>query len=184
MDDLWYYLGMPPLAAVAVVISAVLLYAAFIVFSRLLGQRVLAQLSGFDLLVVIVLGAVIGRAILGHVPTLTAGLLALATILAMEGVIGQLTRHNRLERLVNNRPVLLMAGDQFVAEEMHRCHTTVAQVRSQLRRSGIRRHDEVAAVILEPTGELSVLRRGRPVEREMLRGVRSADRMPTELLSN
>src|SRR5690606_23084935 len=124
MDDLWYYLGMPPLAAVAVVISAVLLYAAFIVFSRLLGQRVLAQLSGFDLVVVIVLGAVIGRAILGHVPTLTAGLLALATILAMGGVIGQLTRHNRLERLVNNRPVLLMAGDQVVAEEMHRCHTT------------------------------------------------------------
>lgn len=184
MHDLWYYLGMPPLAAVAVVISAVVLYAAFILLSRVLGQRVLANLSGFDLLVVIVFGAVIGRAILGHFATLAAGLLALVTLLAMEAIIGKVTQHRFVERMVNNRPVLLMAGDQFVAEEMQRCHTTVAQVRSKLRQAGVRRHEEVAAVILEPTGDLSVLKCGETIDKEMLRGVRSAERMPTHLLSD
>ncbi|MDO5738776.1 MAG: DUF421 domain-containing protein [Ornithinimicrobium sp.] len=184
MQDLWYYLGIPPLAALAVVISTVLLYASFIFLSRLLGQRVLARLSGFDLLVVIVFGAVIGRAILGHIPTLAGGLVAMVTLLALEASIGQITKNSLMERMVNNRPVLLMAGDQFVAEEMHRCHVTVAQVRSQLRRSGIRAHDEVAAVILEPTGELSVLKRGVLIEKEMLRRVRSAERMPADLLTD
>lgn len=54
------------------VISTTGLYGAFLLLSRMLGQRVLARLSGFDLLVVIVFGAIIGRAILGQVPTFAA----------------------------------------------------------------------------------------------------------------
>lgn len=184
MDDLWYYLGIEPLPALAVVISTIGLYGAFLLLSRVLGQRVLARLSGFDLLVVIVFGAIIGRAILGHVPTLAAGLIALATLLLLEGAIGMLSRRGRLARIVHNRPVLLMAGDELVLAELRRCHVTVDEVYSQLRRSGVRSHDEVAAVILEPTGELSVLRRGVPVARSLMAGVRSAARMPDELLSD
>jgi uncharacterized membrane protein YcaP (DUF421 family) len=184
MDDLWYYLGIEPLAALAVVISTTGLYGAFLLLSRVLGQRVLARLSGFDLLVVIVFGAIIGRAILGHVPTFAAGLVALATLVALEGIIGTLSRRGWLARVVHNRPVLLMAGSELVDAELRRCHVTVDEVHSQLRRSGVRSHDEVAAVILEPTGELSVLRRGVPVARGLLEGVRSAERMPGELLAD
>lgn len=184
MDDLWYYLGIPPLAALAVVISTTGLYGAFLLLSRFLGQRVLARLSGFDLLVVIVFGAIIGRAILGHVPTFAAGLVAMGTLLALEGVIGMLSRKGRLQALVHNRPVLLMAGSELVVAELRRCHVTVDEVHSQLRRSGIRSQEEVAAVILEPTGELSVVRRGVPMARSLLLRVRSAERMPDELLAD
>ncbi|WP_405216975.1 DUF421 domain-containing protein [Agrococcus sp. Ld7] len=184
MDDLWFYLGIPPLAALAVVISTAGLYGTFLLLSRVLGQRVLARLSGFDLLVVIVFGAIIGRAILGHVPTFAAGLVAMATLLVLEGAIGMISRKGRLQALVHNRPVLLMAGSQLVATELRRCHVTVEEVHSQLRRAGIRSQEEVAAVILEPTGELSVVRRGVPMARSLLAGVRSAERMPEDLLAD
>ncbi len=78
MDALTYYLGMQPLGAVAIVLSTVLLYFSFALLLRWYGQRMYASPSSLDLAVVTVLGAIVGRAILGQVPTLSGGLLALA----------------------------------------------------------------------------------------------------------
>lgn len=180
--NLWAYLGIEPTGALAVAVASVILYLAFIVLTRTLGQRILASLSTFDLLIVIVLGAVLGRATLGNTPTLAGGLVAILTLFALEGAIGQLRHRPRWERLVNNRAVLLMAGTTVLHDELRRLHVTEAELRSRLRLSGIRNDDEVAAVVLEPTGTISVLQRGALVSPAMLEGVRGADRMPADLL--
>ncbi|MFH5821679.1 DUF421 domain-containing protein [Georgenia sp. AZ-5] len=182
--SLWDYLGITQGAALAVIVATVVLYVTFIVLTRFLGQRVLASLSGFDLLVVIVLGAILGRATMGHTPTLAGGVIAVVTLFALEGVIGRLTSRPRWERLVNNRAVLLMAGPVVLHDELRRTHVTAAELRSRLRQAGIRTDDEVAAVVLEPTGTISVLRRGVPIRPAMLTDVRSAGRMPSDLLSS
>ncbi|PYF98309.1 Uncharacterized membrane protein YcaP, DUF421 family [Georgenia satyanarayanai] len=175
-------LGISAGAAVSVVVSTTVLYLSFIVLTRSLGQRVLAGFSGFDIVVVIVLGAVLGRAILGHSPTLAAGLIAVVTLLALEGALGWMSSRPRWERLANNAPVLLMAGSEVLWRELRRTHVTESQLRSRLRQAGIRSDAEVAAVVLEPTGTLSVLRRGEPIAPAMLGGVRGAERMPPGLL--
>lgn len=182
MSELWGYLGIAPTAALAVVCATVVLYLAFIVLIRLLGQRVLSSLSTFDLLVVIVLGAVIGRASLGYTPTLAAGLLCLVTLVILEGAIGQLRSRPAWGRWITSRPVLLMAGSRVLGEELSRSHVTEAELRSALRQAGVRNDAEVAAVILEPTGRMSVLRRGVTVDRSMLVGVRGAELMPPDLI--
>ncbi|GAA2201274.1 hypothetical protein GCM10009849_25080 [Sinomonas flava] len=46
-----------------------------------------------------------------------------------------------------------------------------------MRLSGIGSQSEVACVILEPTGEISVLRRGTPLERDMFHGVRGMEHL-------
>ena len=68
VQDFWGYLGIGPTAAVAVVLATGTLFFAFIAVSRLWGQRIFASMSSFDLLVVIVIGAIIGRALLGSAP--------------------------------------------------------------------------------------------------------------------
>lgn len=73
METLRYYLGMHPMGALAVVLSTVLLYSAFALFLSRVGQRMYASPSSLDLAVVTVLGAIVGRAILGQVPTLSGG---------------------------------------------------------------------------------------------------------------
>ena len=183
MTELWGHLGITPTAALAVVCATVLLYLSFIVLIRVLGQRVLSSLSTFDLLVVIVLGAVIGRASLGYTPTLAAGLLCLVTLVVLEGVIGQLRSGPLWGRWITSRPLLLMAGPTVLSEELSRSHVTESELRSALRQAGVRNDAEVAAVILEPTGRMSVLRRGVAVDRSMLAGVRGAELMPPELLA-
>ncbi|GAA1643554.1 DUF421 domain-containing protein [Georgenia ruanii] len=183
LADLWGYVGISPMGALAVVLATTVLYLAFIALTRLLGSRVLASLSSFDLLVVIVLGAILGRATMGDSPTLAGGLVALVTLLTLEALIGQLRKQPRWERFVANQPAVLMAGTQILHGQLRRQRITEAELRSRLRQAGIRSDAEVAAVVLEPSGTLSVLRRGEPLDRSMLAGVRGAERIPPEVFA-
>ncbi len=179
--NLWDLVGITPPRAFAVVLSTCVLYAAFVALTRLLGQRVLATLSTLDVAVVIVLGAILGRAAMGHSPTLAGGLIALLTLVALEGLIGVLRRFDWVERVLCNPPLLLMAGTEVLTGHLERAHITEAELRSRLRISGVRHPGEVAAVVLEPTGAISVLRRGEPIDPRLLAEVRGADRLPADL---
>lgn len=169
--------------ALAVVVATAGLYWIFVLLVRLLGQRALARMSSTDLAVIIVVGAVVGRAALGSTPTLVAGILAMLTLFAMQALAGNLRRIIPTAWPLNNAPMLLMAGTDFVEENMRRIHLDEEEIWPKLREAGIRHRSEVAAVILEPTGEISVLRRGIPLDRSMLADVRGVSHLPDELFA-
>ena len=83
-------LWIEPSHAIAVVLSAVGIYLAFLMLVRLFGARVLTGMGTFDAVVVITLGAVAGRVILGDPPTLIAGVIGLTCLFAMEAAVGEL----------------------------------------------------------------------------------------------
>jgi uncharacterized membrane protein YcaP (DUF421 family) len=180
--SMWHEYGLTWADALRVVISAIALYTAVLLVIRVLGQRTLATMSSFDLAAIIALGAVIGRAILGYTPTLAAGLLGLVTLLALQWITGQIRRLRRGAQLVNSRPVLLMAGHDMLRDNLARSHVVEEEVRAKLRLAGIRHPSEVACVVLESTGQISVLRRGQPIDPALLDGVAGAERMPQDLL--
>jgi uncharacterized membrane protein YcaP (DUF421 family) len=175
-------LGISPTHAVAVVLSALGIYLAFLVLVRVFGPRVLHGMGTFDVLVTITLGAVAGRVILGHPPTLAAGVLGLTCLVVLEVVFGEARRTLRGARLVNAGPVLLMAGREVLERNLTASHVTREELQASLRHAGVRHRDEVACVVFESTGRISVLRQGEPVDPRLLAGVRDADRMPPALL--
>jgi len=181
-SDLWDYIGITPTRALSVVLAASVLYGAFVLATRVLGQRVLAGLAGFDLAVVMFFGAVLGRATLGPWPTLTGGLIALATLLLLEGAVGQVRRRPLWNAIINNQPALLMAGPEVFEDQLERFHITRDELHAALRRAGVRHSAEVAAVVLEAIGTLSVLRSCVPIDPDLLADVRGVDRLPPELL--
>ncbi|USQ79100.1 DUF421 domain-containing protein [Ornithinimicrobium faecis] len=178
-DLLW----LSPIEALAIVLATAGMYAALVVFVRLLGQRVLSGMSSFDLAAVIAFGSVIGRAALGESPVLGGGLVALATLIAMQGAVGLLRGPRWGNRAVSVPPVLLMAGPNLIEEHMQRCHVLPQELQSRLRAAGIRHPSEVAAVTFEPSGGISVLRRGEAIDPLLLSGVVGASLVPAELLA-
>ncbi|MEO7588807.1 MAG: YetF domain-containing protein [Arachnia sp.] len=169
-----------PTEALIVIISTAALYWGFIIIVRLLGQRALARISSPDMATVVALGAVIGRASLGYTPTLGAGLLALVTLFAMQALAGQVRRHSLYPTSLNNVPWLLMVGTTAIAENLHRTHLAEGELLAQIRLAGVRHLSEVACVILEPTGEISVLRRGIPMDRNLMADVRGIEHIPDQ----
>ncbi len=169
--------------ALAVVVATASLYWMFVLLVRLLGQRALARMSSTDLAVIIVVGAVIGRAALGYTPTLVSGLLAMFTLFSMQAFAGNIRRRIRTAWPLNNAPLLLMAGRSFVEENLRLIHLDEEELSPKLREAGIRHRSEVAAVILEPTGEISVLRRGIPLDRSLMADVRGVKHLPDDLFA-
>ena len=130
-----------------------------------------------------VVGSVIGRAALGDTPTLIAGVLAMITLFAMQALAGAIRRLIRTSWPLNNPPILLMAGTEFVEENMKRANLDEEELLPKLRECGIRHRSEVACVILEPTGEVTVLRRGIPLDHRLLLDVRGIEHVPEEFFA-
>ncbi|WP_277453841.1 YetF domain-containing protein [Janibacter sp. DB-40] len=177
-------LWIEPSHAISVVLSAVGIYLAFLMLVRLFGARVLTGMGTFDAVVVITLGAVAGRVILGDPPTLAAGVIGLTCLFAMEAAVGELRRTIRGARWVNAGAVVLMAGDDVLLENLRAAHVTRSELNAALRHAGVRHHREVACVVFESTGRITVLRRGELIGPRMLAGVRDAHRVPAELFES
>lgn len=178
---MWNSLGITPIEALWVIISAVGIYLAFFLLIRGFGQRALASWSTLDKAIVIALGSVLGRVVLGYTPTLVAGIIGLATMFGMLRLEAYLRRAKHGAYL-SSKPILLMAGDQVMAGGLKRARIQEDELYFKLRQAGIRNFSEVALVILEPTGDVSVLRRGLPIDRLLLRRIPDRDQIPAELL--
>lgn len=177
-------LGITPQHALAVVMSAVGIYITFLLFIRIFGQRVLTAMSTFDVVVTVMLGAVAGRVILGDPPSLVSGILGLATLFVLEAVFGQVRTHFRFHRVLNSPPRLLMAGSEVLDRNLRHAHITRTELDGALRRAGIRSYGEVACVLQESDGGVSVLRRGVPIDPQLLAGVRELELIPVELVGH
>jgi uncharacterized membrane protein YcaP (DUF421 family) len=161
--------------AVAVVVSTVGIYVTLVVLLRIFGQRALANMSSFDFAAAIALGAVTGRVVLGYTPTLLAGVIGLGTLFVLQVVFSLARRHRRVDAALSNLPVLLMAKGRVLPAGLRNAHIVEDELRAKLRTAGVRSYDDVACVILERTGTVSVLRRGESISPELLQDVRGRE---------
>ena len=160
-----------------VIVSAIVIYLVLLLLLRLFGARVLSGLTGFDIVVSITLGAVAGRVIIGHPPTLTAGIIGLVTLLCCEAIFGLVRSNIRIHRSLNSQPTVVLAHGQPQQDLMRKTHVTTKDIMSSIRRAGITNLKQVRCIILEPSGVLSVLSYGSDLDPEVLHGVIGADRI-------
>ena len=177
---MWSRLGLQPTEALLVIVSAIGVYVAFTLLVRLLGQRSIARMSTFDVLVVLVVGSVAGRVVTGYTPSLAAGVLALIVLFSTHLAVQRLARRGWFAWLVRDRPVLLMGGAETMDAHLRRAGVSRAELHAVLRSAGIRDPQEVAAVVLESAGGVSVVRRGVPLDRELFADVVGWERIPPE----
>ena len=181
MDAFTYYLGLHPLGALAIVLSTVLLYFSFAALLRWYGQRIYASPSSLDLAVVTVLGAIVGRAILGRVPTLSGGLLALAVLFGLEAVVGRVRRSERMQARTQHRAAAIMVAGHLDRREMRRHHLDENVLWSALRSAGVTDPADVALLVLEQNGRFSILRAGETIHPAALTGIRHANELRARL---
>ena len=153
------WLGLNLSVSLHVALATIGIYATLLVLVRIAGQRSLATMSGTDFACAVALGAVIGRTTLLGRPTLGAGVVALATLIAVRSLLAA-GRDWRLVQLLTPKPVILLVDGQPHLERMRRAGVSPDDLRQSLRLAGITRLDEVGRVVLESNGRLSVLRAG------------------------
>ncbi len=141
-------------------IVSVLAYAALIAILRVAGKRSLAKLNAFDWVVTVALGSTLATVLLSKSVPLLEGLLAFAMLVGLQWVVARLSvEWTWFSRVIRNEPRLLVRDGRYRHDAMNSERVTRAEVDSVIRAAGIGSLGDVAAVVLETDGSMSVIAR-------------------------
>ena len=164
----------------AIVITAVGVYAAVIVLTQMVGLRSFSKMSGFDFAMTVAIGSMLASAIVTPSPSLANAVVALTTLYALQTLIAVGRRRTSwVSRLVDNEPLLIMNADGILRDNMRKAHMTEADLWAKLREANVMDPSQVRAVVMETTGDVSVLHGsadGPALHPKLLTSVRDADR--------
>ena len=167
-----------------VALTALGIYVALIVFTRVAGLRTFSKLSGFDFAMTVAIGSIVAGSILFDGPSLLRAGAALAVVFAIQiGVAALRRRAGWVRGLIDNAPLVLMTRAGMIDANLRRAHVTEGDVWAKLREANVLRLSEVRAVVMESTGDISVLHGpadGPDLEAALLTGVRDAGRVQTD----
>ena len=145
-----FFLGLP---VAEKILRPVIVYIFLIAGLRLAGKRELAQLNPFDLVVLLTLSNTVQNAIIGNDNSVTGGLLGAATLLLVnQVVVGFLYRHERLDRLVEGDPDVLIENGVVKGDRLKRELITVGELESAAHKQGFASLGDIEQAMLEPGG--------------------------------
>jgi len=134
-------------------------YAGLVMLLRISGKRTLTKMNAFDLVVTVALGSTLATVLLTKSVALLDGLLAFSVLIALQYSITWLSvRSKTVSRLVKSEPTLLVYQGQFLPAALRAERLTEGEVLAQLRVQGVASVADVAALVLENSGDLSVLK--------------------------
>jgi uncharacterized membrane protein YcaP (DUF421 family) len=172
-----------PSALVRTLVVGVFAYLGLIAILRASGNRTLAKLNAFDLVVTVALGSTLATILLSREVALAQGLLALALLVALQYVITwSSVRWPRIRRIVTGDPRLLLYRGQRLPDEQQRARVADEELLAAARSAGYPALDEVTAIVLETDGSLSVIADADAVALEGIPGPKPPAR-PTEQAS-
>src|SRR5438132_11407352 len=129
-----FFLGLP---VAEKVLRPVVVYVFLIVGLRLAGKRELAQLNPFDLVVLLTISNTVQNAIIGDDNSVTGGVIGAGTLLFVNHmVVRYLYGHERLERLVEGDPDLLIDNGVVACDQLKKELITLSELESAAHKQG------------------------------------------------
>jgi uncharacterized membrane protein YcaP (DUF421 family) len=166
-------LGASGTALVSGAVAAIAIYLAVIVATRISGLRSFSKMSSFDFAMTVAIGSLIASAASGQAPLATVAV-GVAALYVAQFVVALLRRQHALHGVVDNTPLLLMRGGEVLHANLAMARVTLDDLHAKLREANVLRYGQVRAVVLETTGDISVLHGDGEFDPHLLRGVRQA----------
>jgi uncharacterized membrane protein YcaP (DUF421 family) len=151
---------------VEIVVRTTLMFLFTLALIRLLGKRGMAQLTAFELIIIVALGSAVGDPMFYPDVPLVHGFVVVATVVFLEWVLALMTLHPKAENIIVGKPFVVIENGVVREEPLDRALLTKEELAEMLRLGGVARLDDVELAIMETAGKLSILRKrevdGRP----------------------
>lgn len=141
--------------ALATLGAAALAVIAVIILTRLNGLLSFAKMAPHDFASTVAIGSLLATTATGAVPVLQ-GMAGLVGVYATQRAFQWWRRYGG-HRWTDNTPVLLMAGDEVLEDNLHAAGMAHPDLVAKLREANVTDPTQVHAVVLETTGDVSVL---------------------------
>lgn len=139
-------------------LRAIFIYLALLFMMRISGKRTVGQFTPFDLLVVLLLSEVAGSGLNGGDISVTASLLSVATLIALNLVVAVMaSRSVWMQILTEGAAVLIGRDGRLFTEILKREHVPLLDVERALREADCNLNDMKYA-FLEADGNISILK--------------------------
>ncbi|MEZ7495972.1 DUF2391 family protein [Leeuwenhoekiella aequorea] len=158
-----------------VLISILVIFSVIILITRISGLRTFAKMSSFDFASTIAIGSILASVVLNTNQSLLKGSIALGGIVLFQTFFSYVTRKSKkLDSLFTNSPVMLMYEGKILYENLDKTNVGEDDLIAKLREANALKFSEVRAVILESTGDMSVLHSSETTELDakVLQGVK------------
>lgn len=154
MDE-WFKFSMD--GFMSIIVTAVGMYLAVILFTRLFGKRSFSKMSSFDFAITVALGSIVATAVLSKSVSLRDGITGLAILYALQLITAFLRRYSVVSSITDNRPLFLMKEQTILYHNLKKARVTESDLRAKLREANVLQLSQVRAVIFETTGDIAVL---------------------------
>ena len=154
------------------VVLAIVALVWVVVQIRVVGLRSLSKMTSFDFVMTVALGSLVaGASQASDWLQFAQPLTAMTGLFLIQWSTARLRKNSdTAEAVMQNEPVLLMRDGKFNRKAMKQTRVAESDLRAKLREANVLRLEDVRAVVLETTGDVSVLH-GEMLEETMLKGV-------------
>lgn len=171
----WIYNTNDPL--LETLFGSVIVFIAIIILTRVIGLRSFAKFTAYDFAFTIAVGSIISSTLTSST-SIVHGIIAIASLLVLTFVFSFLQRRvPTLNNIISNKPLLLMNGDKILDKNLKHARIEKSQLVAKLREANVLNYNQILAVVLESTGDISVLHKSSSSDSEgfndaLLEGVR------------
>ncbi len=155
MFSQWFGASLGPL--ILTILKTTGIYIAVIAFTRMFGLRSFAKISGFDFAMTVAVGSALATTMLSPDPPLVRAAAAIFTLYCLQKLVSRLRRSTRTNRYIDNQPLMIVEDGEILPDALDRADLTEQDLRAKLRQQSITRLGDVRAVVLEMTGDVSVI---------------------------
>ncbi|MGJ8558842.1 MAG: DUF421 domain-containing protein [Litorimonas sp.] len=160
----------------AIGLSVFLMVLALIGLNRLFGLRSFSKLSGFDFAITVAFGSVLAGTVMAEDPPVAQGASALLCLFILQAILAYARREwTWASSLMNNEPRLVWRDGTFFEDQMKAAQITRSDIIAKMREANAIRIKDVLAVIVETTGDITVLHDtgdNREIDNRLMEGVK------------
>ncbi len=145
-------------------LRAIITFFIALILIRYTGMRVFGIKSAFDTCIIIMLGAVLARAVVGASPFIPT-IVASTALVVVHKIIATLSVNNQfISHLVKGKPLLLYKNGILNAKNLKKCSLSYGDVMEEVRLTLKQNNmDDIDEIYMERTGKISVIEKRKSV---------------------
>jgi uncharacterized membrane protein YcaP (DUF421 family) len=141
------------------VLRAGAMYLVLLVVFRIVGKRTLAQITPFDMVLLLIIAESTQQALVGPDYSIVNAVLVIVTLVAIDIGLSRWRHHSRrVEKILDDMPVVLVERGRPLQTRLDRERVDASDILEAARRQqGLERMSQIKYAVLETNGEISII---------------------------
>lgn len=141
------------------VIRGAAMYLFLLIIIRLAGKRTLAQITTFDLVLLLIISEAAQQALVGNDFSFTNAFLLITTLISIDIALSLIKqRSEKLEKWIDGTPVVIMKDGVVLKDRLHSTRIDESDILEAARElQGLERLDQIKYAILEKDGRITIV---------------------------